>query len=450
MYERKQNIKEFKMRQQISYSSFVVILDVKMLPLVLVSLLLIVTSYPNNNQTHSLFVHSLSTLPPSQTTPSSSSSSSSSSTIHTLLLCRHGDSIWNGGSPGSQETFTGWTDVPLSSKGVTEAKNTARELASSYSHGIDACFTSILTRARETAHYCCWAFAEKSFWMEPQRYVSDYRLNERHYGALQGYVKEEVERGVHGHDVRLVQAWRRSWYAVPPLLEDEDPRRLEELKKYRHSCGGRHENVPRGESLEMVARDRIRPFLDSVLHPVLEEAAQSKREKIGASMRNRRKIANSVGDKNGRIWTTTDDISSSFLGGCGLVVAHANSLRALIGVLCQVENDEVALTQLEGMKIQTGVPLIMRYRRLDDGTYQACPLTEVMDVSGMGMGMGMGPPSFSHKIIGDSLPVWPLSALPKSSLHGFGVTSLLYDDLTNNYDDETKSGKAKTIRIDVI
>jgi hypothetical protein len=106
------------------------------------------------------------------------------SPIHTLLLCRHGDSIWNGGHPGCQETFTGWTDVPLSDKGLQEAKNTGEEL-SMYTHGIDACFTSILSRAKYTAHHVTWSFSDKPYFVQPKKYITDYRLNERHYGALQ-------------------------------------------------------------------------------------------------------------------------------------------------------------------------------------------------------------------------------------------------------------------------
>ena len=112
--------------------------------------------------------------------------------VHTLLLCRHGDSIFNGGEPGTRETFTGWMDVPLSQKGIQEAKQTGRQV-SSYNFGIDACFTSNLQRAQLTAHYCLWAFAEQSPGLAPQQYVMDYRLNERHYGALQGFVKADVE-----------------------------------------------------------------------------------------------------------------------------------------------------------------------------------------------------------------------------------------------------------------
>lgn len=301
------------------------------------------------------------------------SSPKSRSAIHTLLLCRHGDSIWNGKQPGTQETFTGWTDVPLSERGIAEARNTASELALLYPHGIDACFTSILRRARDTAHHCCWAFDEKP--QSPRKYVSDYRLNERHYGALQGYVKAHVEEGRYGHDYEMVKQWRRSWYAVPPLLDDDDPRRIQEVKLHANFCGGK-ENVPRGESLEMVAKDRIRPFIDEVLHPLMTEAADRKIENI-----------NREGDGEE--------------GGCGLVVAHANSLRALIGTICRVESNPAALEKLEAMKIETGVPLILKYRQLEDGSYEACDLSQDSEEFN------------TQNRSAPNLPVWPLNCIPK-------------------------------------
>ena len=305
-----------------------------------------------------------------------------SNPIHTLLLCRHGDSIWNGGQPGTKETFTGWTDVPLSQKGIKEASNTGKEL-SSYTYGIDACFTSILGRAKETAHHCLWAFAEQPVFTQPQKYASDYRLNERHYGALQGYVKHEVENGLLGYDSTLVKQWRRNWYAVPPLLEDHDPRRIEEVKKYGNFCGGA-DNVPRGESLEMVAKNRIRPFLEGVLHPTIDEAA---------TIRNRQNKQYNDNSIQSNIFNQQ--------GGTGLVIAHANSLRALIGVICQVEKDELALKKLEAMKIQTGVPLVMKYQINEDGEYQACAIPDI---------------SAEDNVIPD-LPVWPLSCIPRKDYH---------------------------------
>jgi len=291
--------------------------------------------------------------------------------VHTLLLCRHGNSIWNGGVPGSHETFTGWTDVPLSQRGIEEAKRTGKQVAS-YDYGIDACFTSILGRAQLTAHYCLSGFSQKDHRMEPRLYVSDYRLNERHYGALQGYRKIEVENGKYGHDPRIVKEWRRGWHAVPPLLEDGDPRRIEEIRKYVNYCGG-EQNIPRGESLEMVAKNRIQPFLKDKLMPILNRAAATK------------------------------DGSE---GGTGLVVAHANSLRALIGVICNVSENPAALKKLEAMKIQTGVPLVLKYQQTADGeNYRVCDLM-------LPEGDPLPPVDIVRVKPPPDLPVWPLQCLP--------------------------------------
>ena len=295
---------------------------------------------------------------------------------HTLILCRHGDSIWNGGHPGFSETFTGWTDVELSPRGVNEASMTAQLLAATYPFGIDACFTSILQRARLTAHECVWAYGDMPSGVQPAKFVSDYRLNERHYGALQGFVKADVEAGLYGHDPKDVEGWRRGWYAVPPLLDDADPRRQEEIRMFGHYCGGA-DNVPRGESLEMVARDRIRPFLDEVLTPTLDRAVDV------------------------RVNSQSDD--SPIEGGTGLVVAHANSLRALIGTICQVEKDPIKLKKVEQMKIQTGVPLVLRYQLsvVPDGT---------MKIRACGQ-------ELKGEELAEGLPIYPLSIIPSTGIN---------------------------------
>jgi 2,3-bisphosphoglycerate-dependent phosphoglycerate mutase len=299
-----------------------------------------------------------------------------STRTHTLILCRHGDSIWNGGHPGFSETFTGWTDVELSPRGFNEASMTAQLLAATYPFGIDACFTSILQRARLTAHEIVWAYGDMPSDVQPAKFVSDYRLNERHYGALQGFVKADVEAGLYGHDHKDVQMWRRGWYAVPPLLEDADPRRIEEIRMYGHYCGGA-DNVPRGESLEMVARGRIRPFLDEVLTPTLNQSVDV------------------------RVSSQTDN--SSIEGGTGLVVAHANSLRALIGILCQVEADQGKLTKLEEMKIQTGVPLVLRYQQtiMSDGSTKIRACSQ----------------NLKGEELAEGLPIFPLSTIPSAIIN---------------------------------
>jgi len=157
---------------------------------------------------------------------------------------------------------------------------------------------------------------------------------------LQGYIKDQVERGLFGHDPDDVKRWRKKWSAVPPQLPDEDPRRKRELDLWPEFCGGGH-NIPQGESLEMVAKNRIRPFLDEALNPAIEEASQRK----------------------GRSSTA-------------LIVGHKNSLRALLGVICDVEHDVTALEVLESLKIKTGSPLVLQYRRTADGKYKVHDILE--------------------------------------------------------------------------
>ena len=310
--------------------------------------------------------------------------------VHTLILTRHGDSLWNGKAPGSRETFTGWTDIPLSSIGEAEAANTGKLLAQ-YTSGIniDALFTSTLGRARMTAHHCWWAYYERlefeyrqmkqyqyynrpnqqlsheiNDWV-PKQFIIDHRLNERHYGSLQGLAKSDAEAGMHGHTPEDVVKWRRSWHAIPPLLQDDDSRRIEEVRLYRDICGG-VDNVPRGESLAMVANERIRPFLHESLTPLLD--------------------------------ATHLKSTQSIEGGTALIVAHANSLRALIGVICNVENDPAALRKLESMKIPTASPLVMKYRQsTNSGVY--CPVDCALE----------------NEVKVD-LPVYPLNSIELSPL----------------------------------
>lgn len=219
-----------------------------------------------------------------------------------------------------------------------------------------------------TAHYCYWAFEAMPKDRGINKFVVDYRLNERHYGSLQGYSKEEIESGKYGHGSSTVQLWRRSWHACPPLLSHDDPRRKRELITFSNSCGSDEQNVPRGESLEQVANNRIRPFIQEVLIPTLNKSTR-------------------VG------------------GGTGLIVAHANSLRALIGVFAEVENDPVALKTLERMKLPTGAPLLLRYQSLPDGSFRVCGL-DGTPIERMGE-------ESSPKDQQPDLPVWPLGLISK-------------------------------------
>mmetsp|Transcript_15697 Transcript_15697/g.38644 ORF Transcript_15697/g.38644 Transcript_15697/m.38644 type:complete len:239 (+) Transcript_15697:261-977(+) len=220
-----------------------------------------------------------------------------------------------------------------------------------------------------TAHYCYWAFAELPNNREIKRFVIDYRLNERHYGSLQGFSKEKVEKGVYGHGSSTVKLWRRSWHAVPPLLGDDDPRRKHEVTRFKEICGGQESKVPRGESLSQVAKDRIQPFIQEVLTPTLNSSARDG-------------------------------------GGTGLIVAHANSLRALIGAFVDVEKNPVALRTLERLRIPTGAPLVLRYQSLPDGSTRVC------DLGGVPIRAKDGSSTEDPQ---PDLPVWPLGCVPNQA-----------------------------------
>jgi len=334
--------------------------------------------------------------------------------VHTLVLCRHGDSIWNGGEPGCRETFTGWSDVPLSAKGIREARALGAQLRSQ-TQRMDVCCTSLLQRAQMTAHYCLWEgllAVDPSVSMgtasssqqqhPPPLYVTDYRLNERHYGRLQGYVKEDVERGrILNYTSTQVRAWRRSWHAVPPLLLDDDDhgeRRRAEVVRFQHACGGAH-NIPRGESLAMVARDRIQPFLDETLTPLLRDVS-----------RQRQQLQRGDDGATTNKETTTTTTTTPIQGGTALIVAHANSLRALIGTLCRVTDDPrpgaAALRKLEALQLPTGVPLVLFYQETDTaGHYRVCDIMPQQEQQEQ-------PQEFASSSTTTDLPVWPLRSLP--------------------------------------
>jgi hypothetical protein len=185
-----------------------------------------------------------------------------------------------------------------------------------------------------------------------------------------------------------VQLWRRSRHAVPPLLQDDDPRRQDELLLFSSVCGG-PEHVPRGESLAMMAQDRVRrSFLSQVLTPFLNQAAAER------NMNNNNK--------------------QQQLGSTGLIVAHANLLRASSGVICEVENNPTALRILEALRIPTGVPLVLHYQQVHDDSskcrFRVCDLPEAEEciidfVDGLGHFADQPPSDLGHV----KLPVWPLN-----------------------------------------
>ena len=215
-----------------------------------------------------------------------------------LVLLRHGQSQWN-----LENRFTGWWDVDLSEKGIEEARGAGR-LLKERGFDFDYCFTSVQTRAIRTLHIALRAMDR--LWLPVEKH---WRLNERHYGALQGLNKAETT-AKHGED--QVKIWRRSYDIPPPLLASDDPRHPGTDPRYTHLTTS---ELPLTESL----KDTVARFL-----PYWHET-----------------IARSVNS-----------------GSRVLIVAHGNSLRALIKYLDNVSDSEIV-----GLNIPTGIPLVYK---LDD------------------------------------------------------------------------------------
>jgi 2,3-bisphosphoglycerate-dependent phosphoglycerate mutase len=207
-----------------------------------------------------------------------------------LILCRHGQSDWN-----LKNLFTGWTDVDLTEKGVQEAVDAGR-LLKELGYEFDIAFTSVLKRAIRTL----WLMLDEldRMWIPV---IRDWRLNERHYGALQGLNKAETA-AKYGDD--QVHIWRRSYDIPPPELERDDNRHPSHDPRYAGIDG-----LPGTESLATTL-DRVVPCWDEIIAPEL-------------------RAGNNV-----------------------LIAAHGNSLRALVKMLDQVSDDEIT-----GFNIPTGIPL---------------------------------------------------------------------------------------------
>ncbi len=210
-----------------------------------------------------------------------------------LVLLRHGESKWN-----FENRFTGWTDVDLTKRGALEAK-TSGKLLKENGFYFDLAYTSILKRANSTLNIC---LKELGLLKTPIKY--DWRLNERHYGALQGLNKQETARE-YGDDQILI--WRRSYDIPPPPLEFNDKRHPRFSKKYKNIDP---KKLPIAESL----KDTEQRFL-----PLWEES-------ILPNLKIKKKI---------------------------LIVAHGNSLRALIKHL-----DKVLDKDIINLNIPTGIPLV--------------------------------------------------------------------------------------------
>jgi 2,3-bisphosphoglycerate-dependent phosphoglycerate mutase len=210
--------------------------------------------------------------------------------MHKLVLLRHGESGWN-----RENRFTGWTDVDLSAQGVEEARAAGRLLRAE-GCAFDAAYTSVLKRAIRTLHLALEELDQ--LWLPVHK---DWRLNERHYGALQGLNKAETAAKF---GEAQVLAWRRSYDTPPPALDRSDPRYEASDPRYRGVT------VPTTECLKDTVA-RVMPFWEAAIAPAVRTGQRV------------------------------------------LVAAHGNSLRALIKHL-----DGISDADIVGLNVPTGVPLV--------------------------------------------------------------------------------------------
>ena len=162
-----------------------------------------------------------------------------------LIMLRHGESVWN-----KENRFTGWTDVVLSPKGEEEAINAGKILKKN-NIKIDIAYTSVLKRANQTLFLTLENNDNLGIPV-----IRDYRLNERHYGALQGLNKEETAKKYGEEQVKL---WRRSYEVLPPLLSEDDKRNPKFDELYKGI-----DNLPLGESLKLCL-ERVVPYYETVI-----------------------------------------------------------------------------------------------------------------------------------------------------------------------------------------
>jgi 2,3-bisphosphoglycerate-dependent phosphoglycerate mutase len=211
----------------------------------------------------------------------------------TLVLLRHGESVWN-----FENFFTGWTDVELSEKGVYEAHQAGQQLRQA-GLTFDLALTSVLKRAIRTL----WIVLDELdlMWIPVER---NWRLNERHYGALQGLNKAQTAEQYGAEQVHL---WRRSYDVPPPALPPDDPRHPRFDPRY---AGVAPELLPATESLHDTLQ-RVLPYWEHTITPYLRQG---------------RKL---------------------------LIAAHGNSLRALVKHL-----DQIADAEIPALNIPTGIPLV--------------------------------------------------------------------------------------------
>ena len=218
--------------------------------------------------------------------------------MHKLVLIRHGESTWN-----LDNRFTGWTDVDLTPTGVDQAKN-AGHLLKAEGFEFDIAYTSVLKRSTRTL----WHVLDEMdrTWLPV---VNSWRLNERHYGALQGLNKAETAQK---YGEAQVLAWRRSYDIPPPALEPTDPRSERADLRYAKLNPAQ---IPLTECLKDTVA-RVMPFWSDALAPAL---------KAGKRL---------------------------------VVAAHGNSIRALVKYLDNISDDDIV-----GLNIPNGIPLVYE---LDD------------------------------------------------------------------------------------
>ena len=213
--------------------------------------------------------------------------------MHKLVLIRHGESTWN-----LENRFTGWTDVPLTDTGVAQARQAGRLLKEA-GYEFDSAHTSVLKRAIWTLWHCLEAMDRT--WLPV---VNDWRLNERHYGALQGLNKAETAQQ-YGDEQVLV--WRRSYDTPPPVLQASDPRCERDDPRYAALLPGQ---VPLTECLKDTVA-RVLPYWHESVAPAVQAGQRL------------------------------------------VIAAHGNSIRALVKYLDGVGDDDIV-----GVNIPNGVPLV--------------------------------------------------------------------------------------------
>lgn len=213
--------------------------------------------------------------------------------MYKVVLLRHGESTWN-----KENRFTGWTDVDLNEKGIKEAKASGRILKEE-GYDFDIAYTSVLKRALRTLWLCLEEM--DLLWIPVEK---NWRLNERHYGALQGLNKAETAEK-HGEEQVLI--WRRSYDIPPPALEKTDERYPGNFPAYRDVDEA---DLPTTESLKLTV-DRFLPYWFDTIAPTIKSG---------------KKV---------------------------LIAAHGNSLRALVKYLDNMSEEDIIK-----LNIPTGVPLV--------------------------------------------------------------------------------------------